>query len=85
MTVCDVKRLDPRLKPSFGSLFLFPESFQIFALLPWADIIELARRIGLDSSAEPADVSPEDVVGVDPALGLEDHCNPKFPKTCQMP
>ena len=66
--------------------FEFPEFFfQIFALLPWTDIIEVARRIGLDSSAEPADVSPEDIVGVDPALGMEDHCNPKFPKTCRTP
>jgi hypothetical protein len=58
--------------------------FQIFALLPWADIMELARRVGLDPSDEALDFGPDDVVGLGAdALGMEDHCNPKFPKTCK--
>ena len=62
---------------------LFVFFFLIFALLPWTDIIELARRVGLDPTYETNSVGPEDIVGVDAALGMEDHCNPKFPKTCR--
>ena len=63
-------------------LLMFP---QIFALLPWADIIDLARRIGLESDSDASDIRQDLMRGVGGSvddLGMETHCNPKFPKTC---
>ena len=54
---------------------------QIFALLPWADIMDLARRVGLDPLDETSDPDHDVLTGMD-ELGMETHCNPKFPKTC---
>jgi hypothetical protein len=43
--------------------------------------MDLARRVGLDPLDDTSDPDQDLLTGMD-ELGMETHCNPKFPKTC---